>query len=72
MSLQFRIQGHTKNTELVLNPQGPYAPTSFKNDSRRANDGNIYFGQNKFGENGIQINDFVIEYNMNAVQGKGI
>jgi len=40
-------------------------PTSFKNDSRRAGDGSIFFGQNKFDEKGNQINDFVIEFTKN-------
>lgn len=62
LSLQFRIHGHQKNTELVLNPLGPVAPASFKNDCRRVADGMTFFGQNKFDKFGRQINDFVIEY----------
>ena len=65
----FRLQGHSKNTELVVNPQGPCAPTNFKNESRRAGDGCVYIGQNKFDRKGRQINDFVLEFNQNI---KGI
>jgi len=46
----------------LINHLGACGPSSFKNDSRRANDGCIYFGQNKFDEKGNQINDFIIEF----------
>jgi hypothetical protein len=65
LSLQFRVQGHSKNTEILINHLGACGPTSFMNDSRRANDGCIYFGQNKFDDKGNQINDFIIEFTSN-------
>lgn len=61
----FRLEGHQKNTELQINPQGPFKPASFKNESRRANDGAIFLGQNKFDGKGRQINDFIIEFTQN-------
>jgi len=39
-------------------------PMQIKNEGRRANDGIIFFGQNKFDEKGRQINDFCLEYNL--------
>ena len=49
-------------------------PLQIKNEGRRANDGVIFFGQNKFDEKGRQINDFCLEYNQPAMasQNKGI
>ena len=46
-----------------MNPQGIMHPQTIKNGSRRANDGHLYFGQNKFDEKGIQVNDFCLEFN---------
>ena len=46
-----------------MNPQGPLHPFNFKSESRRTSDGTLFFGQNKFNSKGIQINDFVIEFN---------
>ena len=48
-----------------MNPQGPFSPSNFKNESRRANDGVLYIGQNKFDKKGKQINDFTLEFNSN-------
>ena len=45
-----------------MNPQGPLYPESFKIESRRANDGYLYIGQNKFDKKGRQINDIVIQF----------
>ena len=50
-----------------MNPLGACHPQSFKNESRRANDGTLFFGQNKFDRKGKQINDFIIEFAQNAV-----
>ena len=46
-----------------MNPQGVMHPMQIKNEGRRANDGVLFFGQNKFDEKGRQINDFCLEYN---------
>ena len=37
---------------MVMDPVGPIHPLSFKNESRRAFDGNLYFGQNKYDRKG--------------------
>lgn len=54
-----------------MNPQGVMHPPQVKNEGRRANDGNLFFGQNKFDEKGRQINDFILEYNHSAQQNNG-
>ena len=46
----------------MISPNGPQLPASFVAESRRANDGELYIGQNKFDEKGVQINDFVLEF----------
>lgn len=68
LSLQLRLPGDSSNTELIMNPMGPLHPQSFKNESRRTNDGTLVFGQNKFDAKGRQVCDFVIQFNQNSVQ----
>ena len=60
LQLQFKLPGHSKVTEIIMNPQGPLYPESFKIESRRANDGYLFIGQNKFDKKSRQINDIVI------------
>jgi hypothetical protein len=56
----FRLPGQNKNSHLLVNPQGISAPVEFEVDSRRAKDGVIFFGSNRFDSQGSQINDIVI------------
>ena len=44
-----------------MDPQGPSGPATLRNESRRANDGYLFIGSNKFDKTGRQINDYAIE-----------
>ena len=48
-----------------MNPAGAHHPVAFKSETRRAEDGAVYIGQNKYDSKGRQINDLVIEFKHN-------
>ena len=46
------MPGQTNLIDIIMNPQGVMHPMQIKNEGRRANDGVLFFGQNKFDEKG--------------------